>query len=58
MEDPEEAVSVGYVFLLAINDKDKQIETLQQIMATIQDPDALDRLKAARTLEDIQTALN
>lgn len=57
MEDPEEAVPVGYVFLLAINDKDKQIETLQQIMATIQDADALDRLKAARTLEDVQTAL-
>nr|NKB84455.1 PTS transporter subunit EIIA [Brucella grignonensis] len=54
---PEEAVPVGYVFLLAINDKDKQIETLQQIMATIQDADALDRLKAARTLEDVQTAL-
>lgn len=57
MEDPEEAVPVGYVFLLAINDKDKQIVTLQQIMATIQDADALDRLKAARTLEDVQTAL-
>ncbi|WP_025091123.1 PTS sugar transporter subunit IIA [Brucella intermedia] len=57
MEDPGEAVPVGYVFLLAINDKDKQIETLQQIMATIQDADALDRLKAARTLEDVQTAL-
>ncbi|KAB2656347.1 PTS sugar transporter subunit IIA [Brucella tritici] len=57
MEDPEEAVPVGYVFLLAIDDKDKQIETLQQIMATIQDADALDRLKAARTLEDVETAL-
>ena len=57
MEDPEEAVPVGYVFLLAINDKDKQIETLQQIMATIQDADALDRLKAARTLEDVEAAL-
>ncbi|MFS2327794.1 PTS sugar transporter subunit IIA [Brucella sp. H1_1004] len=58
MEDPDEAVAVGYVFLLAINDKDKQIETLQQIMATIQDPDALERLMAARSFEDIQTALN
>ncbi|MCO7728420.1 PTS sugar transporter subunit IIA [Brucella intermedia] len=57
MEDPAEAVPVGLVFLLAIDDKDKQIETLQQIMATIQDADALDRLKAARTLEDVQSAL-
>jgi len=57
MEDPEETVPVGYVFLLAINDKDKQIETLQQVMTTIQDADALDRLKAARTLEDVRSAL-
>lgn len=57
MEDPEETVPVGYVFLLAIDDKDKQIETLQQIMTTIQDADALDRLKAAYSLEDIKTAL-
>ena len=57
MEDPEETVPVGYVFLLAIDDKDKQIETLQQIMTTIQDADALDRLKAARTLEDVRSAL-
>lgn len=57
MEDPAEAVPVGYVFLLAINDKDKQIETLQQIMATIQDADALNRLKAARTIQDVEAAL-
>lgn len=57
MEDLEETVPVGYVFLLAINDKDQQIETLQQIMATIQDADALDRLKAACSFEDITTAL-
>jgi PTS system galactitol-specific IIA component len=57
MEDPEEEVPVGFVFLLAINDKDKQIETLQQVMATIQNEDALDNLKNARTLADVEVVL-
>ena len=57
MEDPEEDVPVGFVFLLAINDKDKQIETLQQVMATIQNEDALENLKKSRTLSDVKAAL-
>ncbi|MFC5386584.1 PTS sugar transporter subunit IIA [Aquamicrobium segne] len=44
MEDPQEAVPVGLVFMLALNDKDKQIEMLQQIMLTIQDEDLSNRL--------------
>lgn len=57
MEEPEEEVPVGVVFLLAIDDKDKQIETLQGIMATIQDEAALDGLKRARTLGDVEAIL-
>jgi galactitol PTS system EIIA component len=57
MEDPDEKLPVGFVFLLAINDKDKQIEALQAIMATIQNQQALDGLKAARTLDDVRAVL-
>lgn len=57
MEEPEEEVPVGFVFLLAIDDKDKQIETLQGIMATIQDEAALDGLKRARTPGDVEAVL-
>lgn len=57
MEDPEELLPVGFVFLLAINDKDKQIETLQSVMATIQNPDALDGLRSAMTLDDVRAVL-
>lgn len=58
MEDPDEAVPVGIVFLLAINDKDKQIDMLQEIMDTIQSEEALTGLKNASTLEDIGSILN
>lgn len=57
MEDPDEMLPVGFVFLLAINDKDKQIEALQAVMATIQNPQALDDLRSARTLEDVRAVL-
>lgn len=57
MEDPEETVGVGTVFLLAINDKDKQIETLQSIMGAIQSPEILDGLKRAQTTDDLKKLL-
>ncbi|TPI09512.1 PTS sugar transporter subunit IIA [Mesorhizobium sp. B4-1-3] len=57
MEDPDEKLPVGFVFLLAINDKDKQIDTLQTVMATIQNPAALDGLRTARTFEDVRAIL-
>ena len=57
MEDPDETVGVGTVFLLAINDKDKQIETLQSIMGAIQSPEILDGLKLAQTTADLKKLL-
>ncbi|QYM72315.1 PTS sugar transporter subunit IIA [Pseudochrobactrum sp. Wa41.01b-1] len=57
MEDPDETVGVGTVFLLAINDKDKQIETLQSIMGAIQSPEILDGLKLAQTTDDLKKLL-
>jgi len=57
MEEPEEKIPVTIVFLLAINDKDRQIDILQKIMTLIQDGGALDRLVAARGLDDVKAAI-
>lgn len=57
MEDPDEAVPVSYVFMLAINDKDRQIETLQEVMGVIQDDSALLGLQQARSLADVEAVL-
>lgn len=52
MEDPQEAVPVGLVFMLALNHKDRQIEMLQAVMETIQSPEDVDALMAARSAEE------
>ncbi len=57
MEDPDEAVPVGLVFMLALNDKDAQIDMLQQIMETIQDPQAMDALMSAASADDVLAQL-
>lgn len=57
MEEPDETVPVGIVFLLAINDKDKQIDMLQEIMEAIQDPATLGRLAAARSADEVRSLL-
>ena len=57
MEEPDELVPVGVVFLLAIDDKNKQIDMLQQIMEAIQDPDTLSGLASARTAEEVRSLL-
>jgi PTS system galactitol-specific IIA component len=57
MEEPDEAVPVGVVFLLAINDKDKQIDMLQEIMEAIQDPATLGGLARARTADEVRSLL-
>lgn len=58
MEDPDEAVPVGLVFMLALNDKDKQIEMLQQIMLTIQNEDLSSRLLDAASPDELLQLLN
>lgn len=58
MEDPEEAVPVGLVFMLALNDKDKQIEMLQQIMLTIQDETLSQKLLDAGTADELLALLD
>lgn len=58
MEDPDETVHVGLVFLLAINDKDRQIDALQDVMTVVQSPETVERLLNADNLEDILSALD
>ena len=57
MEDPDETVPVGVVFMLAINDKDRQIDTLQEVMALIQNPDAINDLLSADNVDDVLAVL-
>ena len=57
MEDPDEKLPVRIVFLMALNDKDKQIEMLQEIAGTIQSPQTIASLIAAQTVEDIRAVL-
>ena len=57
MEDPDEAVPVGLVFMLALNDKDRQIEMLQQIMLTIQDEGLSQKLLDAATPDELLALL-
>jgi PTS system galactitol-specific IIA component len=57
MEDPDERLPVGIVFMLALNDKDRQIEMLQQIMQIIQDDDLIDALTKAHTNDEMLALL-
>jgi PTS system galactitol-specific IIA component len=57
MEDPGERLPVGIVFMLALNDKDRQIEMLQQIMEIIQDDELIDALTKARTNDEMLALL-
>lgn len=53
MEDPDEKISVRAVFLMALNDKDKQVEMLQEIAGAIQSPDIMAALIAAKSVKDV-----
>ncbi|MEP7456887.1 PTS sugar transporter subunit IIA [Phyllobacterium sp. SB3] len=53
MEDPDEKLPVRLVFLMALNDKDKQVEMLQQIAGTIQSPETIDALIKSKSVEDV-----
>ncbi|MCO4319811.1 PTS sugar transporter subunit IIA [Phyllobacterium sp. 21LDTY02-6] len=53
MENPEEKLKVRLVFLMALNDKDKQIELLQEIAGTIQSPELIAALGQAKSTQDV-----
>jgi len=57
MEDPDEKLRVSVVFLMALNDKDKQIEMLQEIAGTIQSPEIISALILSKSVEDVSRLL-
>ncbi len=57
MEDADEKLPVSVVFVMALNDKDKQVEMLQEIAGTIQSPAIIASLIAAKSIEDVSRLL-
>ncbi len=57
MEDPDEKLPVRLVFLMALNDKDKQIEMLQEIAGTIQSSETIEALIKAKSVDDVSRLL-
>ncbi|MBZ9600580.1 PTS sugar transporter subunit IIA [Phyllobacterium chamaecytisi] len=57
MEYPDEKLQVSVVFLMALNDKDKQIEMLQEIAGTIQSPEIISALIQSKSVEDVSRLL-
>jgi PTS system galactitol-specific IIA component len=57
MEEPDESLPVSIVFLLALKDKDKQIEMLQAIASLIQSGPLLQRLTAVESKEEAMALL-
>ena len=53
MEDPDEALPVRLVFMLAFTDKDKQIEALQMVAGMLQSPEVLEKIVSAGDPADI-----
>lgn len=57
MGSPEITLHPEVLFMLAIKDPKKQIETLQKIMAVIQNADLLNAIKAARDADEVYALL-
>ena len=57
MEDGDDRIAVGIVFMLALNDKDRQIDMLQQVIATIQNRETIESLLAAKTVDEVLAQL-
>jgi len=58
MENSEKTVSVNTVFMLAINDGNKQLELLQEIMRLIQSNTTIQNIIEAGTKEEILNVIN
>lgn len=58
MIDPEEAVPVQLVILMAMDKPESQVEMLQEIAAVLQDADLINRLIAAEDADQIRQALS
>lgn len=58
MGAPEENIDTSLVFLLAIKDGERQIETLQKIVLMIQDEMVLQKIKGANSPKKIYNLMN
>jgi len=58
MENSEKIVAVNIVFMLAINDGNKQLELLQEITSLIQSKDTMNNIIKADTKEEILENIN
>jgi PTS system galactitol-specific IIA component len=58
MVDPEEAVPVNLVILMALEKAKTQVEMLQEIAGVLQNEDVINRLMEAQTYDDVQAALS
>lgn len=57
MEDPDEKLPVSIVFLLALKEKDKQIEMLQSIAGLIQSHSLIEELGRAANRDEVLALL-
>lgn len=57
MDDPEAAIPVRVVFLLALPDTDSQLQTLRALGAALQDPRLITRLLASTTPDTVISAI-
>lgn len=58
MEEPDELVPVSTVFMLALNDKDAQVEMLSTIMEAIQDEEIMKELADAADADEVKSILS
>jgi len=56
MIQPEQEVPVRLVILMALDQPKSQVEMLQEIASVLQNPQTIERLMAAQTIEEIQQA--
>lgn len=58
MEEPTEHVPVKIVFMLALKDKNAQLDMLQTIAYMLQSPDILSKIYSSQTAHDVLELLN
>ena len=58
MDDASQETEVSLIFMLGLNQPHQQIETLQQLMAIIQDSSNIEKLMAAVNREEVRSIFN
>lgn len=57
MDNPEEAIDVSLVFMLAVKDPSSHVEVLQKLMGVFQDKELLEKLKNCISKEEVKNIL-